>query len=62
MSTSLRVFERDGVCVVVDDLSLGLLEGCTVDYHQELIRAAFRIVGNPNAESSCSCGTSFALK
>ena len=57
-----RVFEREGVRVVTDELSLDFLEGATVDYHQELIRSSFRIVGNPNAELGCSCGKSFALK
>ena len=57
-----RVFEKEGVRVVVDDLSLEYLRGSTVDYHEELIRSAFRIVLNPNAEKGCSCGTSFSLK
>ena len=55
-----RVFEHDGVRVVVDDLSLGLVSGCTVDYHTELIRSGFKITGNPKADTSCSCGVSFA--
>lgn len=57
-----RVFEREGVRVVTDELSLDFLEGATVDYHQELIRSSFRIMSNPNAELGCSCGKSFALK
>ena len=62
LSVSPRLFERGGVSVVVDELSLGLLGGCTVDYHSELIRSGFMITGNPKAESSCSCGISFAPK
>lgn len=57
-----RVFEREGVKVVTDELTLELVNGCTVDYHTELIKSEFKIVGNPKAESTCSCGTSFAPK
>ena len=45
-----RLFERDGAKVVIDSTSLEYLNGSTVDYHTELIRSAFRIVGNPLAE------------
>ncbi len=54
------VFERDGARIVVDPLSLSFLQGSEVDYAEELIGAAFQIT-IPNAASSCSCGTSFAV-
>ncbi|XP_029201912.2 iron-sulfur cluster assembly 2 homolog, mitochondrial-like isoform X1 [Acropora millepora] len=57
-----RVIERDGAKVVIDEVSLGYLKGSTVEYHEELIRSAFRISFNPNAEKGCSCGSSFTLK
>jgi len=56
------VFKRDGEEVLVDDTSFELIRGATVDYEQEMIRSAFAIVNNPNSESACGCGSSFALK
>ena len=55
-----RVFERDGVKLVVDEVSLGLLGGAEVDFVEELVGASFQ-VRNPNAKSSCGCGSSFAI-
>ncbi len=54
------VIERDGATVLIDETSLGLLEGSTIDFVDDLIGQSFRIT-NPNATSSCGCGTSFAL-
>ncbi len=55
-----RTFQRDGVTVVVDDLSLDLLAGSEIDFVEELIGSSFQI-RNPNASSSCGCGSSFAI-
>lgn len=55
-------FEKDGVKIVVDKMSLPFLKGSTVDYHEELIKSAFRIIENPQADTRCSCGASFAIK
>ena len=55
-----RVFERDGVAVVVDDVSLDLLNGAEVDFVEDLMGASFQI-RNPNAASSCGCGNSFSV-
>lgn len=57
-----RVFEHAGARVAVDPVSLSFLRGATVDYSEELIRAAFLVRDNPNTAASCGCGTSFATK
>src|SRR5947207_7395844 len=54
------VFEHDGVAVIVDDVSLVLLNGAEVDFVEDLIGASFQI-RNPNAASSCGCGNSFSV-
>jgi iron-sulfur cluster insertion protein len=54
------VFERDGVGVVIDEVSLGLLDGAEVDFVEDLMGASFQI-RNPNAASSCGCGNSFSI-
>lgn len=56
------VIEKDGMEVVVDESSLELIKGSTIDYTQELIRSAFSVVNNPQSESACGCGSSFAVK
>ncbi|EXJ81034.1 hypothetical protein A1O3_07322 [Capronia epimyces CBS 606.96] len=48
--------------VVMDQPSLELLQGSTVDFTTELIGSQFKIVGNPRATSSCGCGTSFDIE
>ncbi len=55
-----HVFERNGVKIVTDDCSLDLLDGATLDYVEDLMGASFQ-VKNPNAKSSCGCGSSFAV-
>lgn len=57
-----RVFERDGEKVVVDPDSFELVRGATVDYVQEMIKSSFAVVNNPQSESACGCGSSFAIK
>lgn len=52
--------QGDGQTVVVDPVSLPFLAGATIDFADELIGARFTI-DNPNASSSCGCGTSFSI-
>jgi iron-sulfur cluster assembly accessory protein len=57
------VFQGEkGEKVVIDESSLELLNGSTVDYTMELIGSQFKITGIPGATSSCGCGTSFDIK
>ena len=51
---------RDGAKVLIDPVSLDFLKGAEIDFVDEMIGAAFRI-NNPNATSSCGCGTSFSI-
>jgi iron-sulfur cluster insertion protein len=55
-----HVFERDGIAVIVDDVSLDLLNGAEIDFVEDLMGASFQI-RNPNAASSCGCGNSFSI-
>jgi len=54
------VLEKDGQRVVVDPVSLPFLENAVIDFSEELIGARF-VIDNPNASSSCGCGTSFSI-
>lgn len=54
------VSQTDGVTLVVDPISLDLVDGAAVDYVESLGGAAFRVT-NPNAASGCGCGASFSV-
>ncbi|MAA56086.1 iron-sulfur cluster assembly accessory protein [Paracoccaceae bacterium] len=54
------VIEGDGEKVIIDAASLPFLENAIIDYADELIGARF-VIENPNATSSCGCGTSFSI-
>eukprot|EP00116_Pleurobrachia_bachei_P014998 sb/3475260/ len=56
------VTEKDGIKIITDSISLDFIKGSTVEFHEELIRSAFRIVHNPQADAGCSCGVSFSVK
>lgn len=55
------VISEGGARVVVDSTSLGLLAGAELDFTDELMGSHFT-VRNPNATSSCGCGTSFSIE
>ncbi len=54
------ITERDGVKLVVDPVSLELIDGSEVDFVESLGGAAFRVT-NPQAASGCGCGSSFSV-
>jgi iron-sulfur cluster assembly accessory protein len=54
------VVERDGATVLIDPMSLDFLKGAEIDFVDDLIGQSFKI-NNPNATSSCGCGTSFSV-
>ncbi|NOX74603.1 MAG: iron-sulfur cluster insertion protein ErpA [Alphaproteobacteria bacterium] len=54
------VLESQGQKVLIDAVSLPFLANAVIDYSQELIGARF-VIENPNATSSCGCGTSFSI-
>ena len=54
------VLEGAGQKVVVDEVSLPFLSNAVIDFSDELIGARF-VIENPNATSSCGCGTSFSM-
>ncbi len=54
------VLEGGGEKVVVDEVSLPFLADAVIDFTEELIGARF-VIDNPNATSSCGCGTSFSM-
>jgi len=54
------VFETGPFRVFVDSISMMYLEGAEIDYLEDLMSSKF-VVKNPNAVSSCGCGSSFAV-
>jgi len=54
------VVEKDGVTVLVDSLSFQYLNGAEIDYQEGLEGARF-MIKNPNATTTCGCGSSFSI-
>lgn len=54
------VLEGKGQKVLIDPVSLPFLSNSVIDFSEELIGARF-LINNPNASSSCGCGTSFSM-
>ncbi len=52
--------DNDGVTLLVDPLSLQYLAGAEIDYSESLTGAQF-VIRNPNAKTTCGCGSSFTV-
>jgi iron-sulfur cluster insertion protein len=54
------IMDFNGVPLLVDSMSSQYLQGSTVDYKEDLMGSEFKII-NPNAQTSCGCGSSFSV-
>jgi iron-sulfur cluster insertion protein len=52
-------FEYSGVTVLVDSMSWGYLQGAEIDYRDDAMGASF-VINNPQAQTTCGCGSSFS--
>lgn len=60
MTEDDSIVEKDGVKVLVDSMSYPYLVGAKVDYEEGLQGSKF-VIQNPNASSTCGCGSSFSI-
>ncbi len=54
------VIQRIGMTLLIDAMSMQYMLGATIDYKEDLMGSSFTII-NPQAESTCGCGSSFAI-
>jgi iron-sulfur cluster insertion protein len=54
------VIDNNGIVVLIDSMSMQYLQGATIDYKEELMGSSFTI-NNPNAQTTCGCGSSFSI-
>jgi len=54
------VIDNNGVVVLIDSMSMQYLQGAVIDYKEELMGSNFTI-NNPNAQTTCGCGSSFSV-
>jgi iron-sulfur cluster insertion protein len=52
--------EKPGMSILVDSMSMQYLTGATIDYKEDIMGSQFTIK-NPNAETTCGCGSSFSV-
>ncbi len=54
------IISHENFRIIIDPMSLKFLNGSIIDYKSELVGSRF-VIDNPNAASSCGCGTSFSI-
>lgn len=54
------VLDTGAFRVLVDSMSMMYMDGATIDYKEELMSSQF-VIQNPNAQSTCGCGSSFSV-
>jgi iron-sulfur cluster insertion protein len=53
-------FSKNGITIVIDAMSMQYMVGAVIDYKEEMMGSSF-VIQNPNAESTCGCGSSFSI-
>jgi iron-sulfur cluster insertion protein len=51
---------KPGVSILIDAMSMQYLTGAVIDYKEDIMGSSF-VIQNPNAESTCGCGSSFSV-
>jgi iron-sulfur cluster insertion protein len=54
------IIDNTGATVLIDSMSMQYMQGATIDYKEELMGSNF-VINNPNATTTCGCGSSFAV-
>jgi iron-sulfur cluster insertion protein len=54
------LIKKPGITILVDAMSMQYLQGATIDYKEETMGSNF-VIKNPNAQSTCGCGSSFSV-
>ena len=54
------IIEKPGLKILVDSMSMQYLQGASIDYVEEIMGSQF-VIKNPNAQSTCGCGSSFTV-
>jgi iron-sulfur cluster insertion protein len=54
-------FEKNNVKVLIDSMSMQYLSGATIDFKEDLNGSRF-VIDNPQAQTTCGCGSSFSIE